>query len=205
MSNTSWSVETKKVFNGILLFSLSWIAYGIFSPIESLFSGIDTLAFLADAPNPTGGAVVGIKLIAWLLLAGIGVGYVLTIIGLGTFRAILEPADGKAIGSVRTAFILALVAVALDALPLVPDIVGDIVYIVAVILMLVGYSRLKNSSTFAGESGASLLFVAMILIIVGWGLDFIPLVGDWIEGLLTVIAYVLTLVGWNKIKNAVAA
>jgi hypothetical protein len=32
-------------------------------------------------------------------------------------------------------------------------------------------------------------------------LDFIPLVGDWIEGVLTIVAYVMTLVGWNRIRK----
>ncbi|MDR0713816.1 MAG: hypothetical protein LBF89_06120 [Bacteroidales bacterium] len=204
MNNTSWSLQTKKVFNGILLFSLSWIAYGIFAPIESLFSGISTLASFADSPSPTGGAGTVLNAITWLLLAGIIVGYILTILGLGKFGEILEEADKKAIGSVRTALILAVIAAALDWVPLIPDIVGDIVYLIAVILMLAGYNKLKNSSTFAGKNGASTLFVAMILIIVGWAFDFIPMVGNWIEGLLTVIAYAMTLVGWSKIKNAVA-
>jgi hypothetical protein len=204
MDKTSWSVETKKIFNGILLFSLSWIAYGIFDPIESLFSGVDTLASWSDSPNPTEGVGAVFSIITYLLLIGIGVGYILTIVGLGKFRAILEAADGKAIGSVHTAFILALIAVVLIALPLgsVVDFVGDIVYFIAIILMLVGYSKLNGSSTFAGKSGASTLFVAMILILVGWVLDFIPLIGDWIEALLTIIAYIMTLVGWKTIKNA---
>jgi hypothetical protein len=104
---------------------------------------------------------------------------------------------------VRTAFILAVVAVVLDCLPL-PGIIGGIVYLIAVILLLVGYNKLKNSSTFPGGKGASVLFVAMILIVVGWVLDFIPLIGDWLEALLTIIAYIMTLSGWNKIKNAAA-
>jgi hypothetical protein len=45
----------------------------------------------------------------------------------------------------------------------------------------------------------------MILLVVGWGLDFIPLVGDWLESLLTIIAYIMTLAGWNKIKNVAVA
>lgn len=203
MDKTLWSKETKKIFNGILLFSLSWIAYGIIEPVKSLSSGLDTLAFLADTSSPTGGVSTTLSIITYLLLIGIGVGYILTIAGLGKFGAILEEADKKAICSVRTAFILALIAVVLNALPLIPGIVGDIVYLIAVILLLTGYGKLKGSSTFAGGSGASTLFVAVILILVGWVLDFIPLVGDWIESLLTVIAYILTLVGWKSIKNAV--
>ncbi|MDR2358866.1 MAG: hypothetical protein LBD87_03575 [Prevotellaceae bacterium] len=202
MDKASWSRETKKIFNGILLFSLAWIVYGILSPIESLFSGIGTLASFSDTPDPMGGAGTTLSIIVYLLLAGIGVGYILTIVGLGKFRTILEAADGKAIGSVRTAFILALVAVVLDYLPFIPGIIGGIVYLIAVILLLVGYGKLKDSSTFPGSKGATVLFIAMILIIVGWVLDFIPLVGDWLDAVLTIIAYIMTLSGWNKIKNA---
>jgi uncharacterized membrane protein len=201
MNKTLWSQQTKKIFNGILLFSIAWIAYGIFEPIESLFSGIGTLASFSGASDPTGGAGTALSIITYLLLIGIGLGYILTIVGLGNFGNILDEADKKAVGSVRTAFILALIAVVLDFLPL-PGIIGGIVYLIAVILMLVGYGKLKKSSSFPGGKGASTLFVAMILIVVGWVLDFIPLIGDWMEALLTIIAYIMTLVGWNKIKNA---
>jgi hypothetical protein len=46
---------------------------------------------------------------------------------------------------------------------------------------------------------------AFILALIAVALDFLPLpgiIGDWIESLLTIIAYIMTLVGWNKIKNA---
>ncbi|MDR2562411.1 MAG: hypothetical protein LBC98_00540 [Prevotellaceae bacterium] len=205
MNNELWSLETKKIFNGILLFSLSWIAYGIFDPIESLFSGIDTLSSFGGSSSPTGAAGTVLSVICYILLAGIGAGYVLTIKGLKSFGNILEEADGKSVDSVRKAFILALIAVALDCLPFIPGIVGDIVYLIAVIMMLMGYGALKKSSTFAGSKGAATLYIAALLIVIGWALDFIPLVGDWLEGLLTIIAYVLTLLGWGKIKNAEAS
>jgi uncharacterized membrane protein len=202
MNKMTWSVETRKIFSGILLFALAWIAYGIFGPIESLVSGVDTLASFAGSSSPTGGMGTVLSVITYILLIGIAAGYVLTIMGLGGFGNALEGADKKAIGSVRTAFILALVAVVLDALPFLPGIIGDTVYLVAIILMLLGYNSLKTSTTFPGRDGASTLFAAMILIMVGWVLDFIPLVGDWMESICSIIAYILTLVGWNKIKNA---
>jgi hypothetical protein len=204
MNKTLWSAETKKVFNGILLFSLAWIAYGIFGPIESLLSGLDTLAYFSGSPSPTGGTGTILNIIVYLLLIAIGVGYILTIVGLGRFGKILDGSDKKAIGSVRTAFILALIAVVLDMVPLA-GIISDIVYLIAVVLMLVAYSSLKNSTTFAGSAGASTLFVAMILIVVGWVVDFIPFAGDWIESVLSIIAYIMTLAGWCKIKNAEVA
>jgi hypothetical protein len=210
MNKTTWSVETKKIFNGILLFSLAWIAYGIFDPIESLVSGFDTMSSVASAFSGTtlpssGAAGTILSIVTYLLLAGIGFGCILTIKGLGNFSKMLDAPDAKAIGTLRTGFIIALIGVALNILPFIPDIVGDILYLVAVILMLVGYNGLKGSASFAGQNGASILFIAMILILVGWVLDFIPFIGDWIDALLTVIAYIMTLVGWSKIKNSVPA
>jgi hypothetical protein len=203
MNKTTWSVETKKIFNGILLFSLAWIAYGIFDPIESLFSGLDTLASFAGASSPAGATGTILSIVTYLLLAGIGFGCILTIKGLGNFSKMLDAPEAKATGTLRTGFILALIGVALDIVPFIPGIIGDILYLVAVILMLVGYNGLKGSASFAGQNGASILFIAMILILVGWVVDFIPFIGDWIDALLTVIAYIMTLVGWSKIKNSV--
>ncbi|MDR1667024.1 MAG: hypothetical protein LBS03_04950 [Bacteroidales bacterium] len=201
-NNELWAEETRKIFNGILLFSLAWILYGIVSPIESALSLGDTLSSFAGGSSLTGGAGTFFSVLSYLLLAGIIVGYVLVLKGLGSFRNLLEPADSKSIGNVRTAFILALVAAALDIIPFIPGIIGDILYLIAVILMLIGYSQLKASKTFDGADGASLLLVAMIILIVGWVLDFIPFVGDWIEAICTIVGYALTLIGWNKIKNA---
>jgi hypothetical protein len=146
--------------------------------------GVDMLASFAGSSG-SGAAGSLLSIVTYVLLLGIGAGYLLTIIGLGKFGNILDAADRGAILSVRMAFIIALIAAALDVFPFIPDIVGDIVYLVAIILMLLRYGSLKKSATFAGKAGASTLFVAMILLVVRWGLDFIPLVGDWLESLLT--------------------
>jgi hypothetical protein len=209
MNKTSWSLQTKKVFNGILLFSLAWIAYGIFEPIESLYSfassGLNMLGSISGVSTPSLGATGTIlTIITYALLIGIGYGCIRAISGLGGFSTILDEADEKAVLSLRTGFILVLAAVVLDMIPFIPGLIGDIVYLIATILMLLGYNNLKNSSTFVGKAGTSILFVAMILILVGWVLDFIPFAGDWIEALLTIVVYILTLVGWSKIKNAAA-
>jgi hypothetical protein len=210
MDKTSWSAKTKKIFNGILLFSLAWIAYGIFEPIESLFSfassGLNVMGAVTGVSTPSlGVSGTVLTIITYLLLAGIGYGCVLTIAALGSFSAILDDGDESAVLTVRTGFIIALAAVVLDMIPFIPGIIGDIAYFVAILLMLMGYNNLKGSTTFAGKDGASILFVAMLLLLIGWVLDFIPLVGDWIEAILTIVAYIMTLVGWSKIKNAAIA
>jgi hypothetical protein len=183
-----WSVETTKVFNGILLFVLSGIVYNILSPIESLL-GI-----------AGGGVADTLSIICYLLLVGIIAGYVLTLLGLSSFATILEDADGEAIRKVRLAFILVLIGTGLEFVSLL-GFVCTVLYIIAYIIMLLGYSALKKSPTFPATKAASTLFTAMILLLIGAILDFIPLIGDFLEGVLNIIAYIMMFLGWSKIKN----
>jgi len=194
-TKTQWSQETKKIFNGILLYSLGGIAYGILDPIDSLMSAGEMVGVTS------GGGII--STLCYILLAAIIIGYVLTFLGLTGFRKILELNDATAIGKVRTAFILAIIAAGVSFIPLMGWAAG-ILNIIAFILMLLGYSALKTSTTFPelARKGASTLFVALILLLVGAIIGFIPFVGGIIEGVLSIIAYIMTLLGWKKIVNA---
>ncbi|MDR1863996.1 MAG: hypothetical protein LBR08_00300 [Bacteroidales bacterium] len=200
----SWSIQTGKIFKGILLFSLAGIVYSIVDPIESLVGTVDTLSSVSGGGGVAGSGVL--SFISYALLALIAIGYVLTLMGLGGFRNVLSDVDSDAVGKIRMGFILALVAVGVDFFPLTGWIVG-VLNIIAFILMLVGYSALKESGSFPTQArgGAFTLFVAMILLIVGEVLDFIPLVGDYFNALFHLVSYILLLMGWAKIKNTVPA
>jgi hypothetical protein len=202
----SWSLQTGKIFKGILLTSLAGIVYSIVDSIESLVGS------LLGAANSFGGGSGGgtvsdiLSYISYALMALIIIGYVLTLMGLGGFRNVLDSKDSASVGKVRTGFILGIVAIGVDFIPLMGWAAG-VLNIIAFILMLIGYSALKGSETFPtkARSGASTLFIAMILLVVGEVLDLIPLIGDYFNALFHFIAYILTLVGWAKIKNAVPA
>ncbi|GHV68199.1 hypothetical protein FACS1894199_15060 [Bacteroidia bacterium] len=198
-----WSEVTKKVFNGIVLYALAGILLGIFDPIESLVSTGDTLASLAGVQNASGGAGSFLSIFCYIFQAGLILGCILIFVGLTGFKDILDGADQKAIGKVRLAYILVLIGVAVDFIPLMGWI-STILGIIAFIYMLLGYSALKSSSTFPelARGGASLLFVALILLIVGEVVDFIPFAGDILQGILNIVAYILIFVGWKKIKDA---
>jgi hypothetical protein len=77
--------------------------------------------------------------------------------------------------------------------------------------MIMGFSSLKNSSTFneIARKGANMLFVAMILLLVAYALAFIIprilMFGEVIKIILCVVAYIMVFLGWSKIKNAVTA
>ena len=194
-TSEQWSQETKKIFNGILLYSFAGIAHGILDPIDSLMS----MGKMFGASS--GGGTI--STLCYIALAGIIGGYVLTFLGLSGFKNILKTEDAASISKIRTAFVLALVGAAVSFIPLMGW-VGGILNIIAFILMLMGYSALKKSATFPelARKGASLLFVAVILLIVGAILDFIPVAGGVLNGIFSIIAYIMTLLGWKKIVNA---
>jgi hypothetical protein len=138
-------------------------------------------------------------------LFAIIIGYLLYIKGLIDFTSILKNEDNKAMKNVRNGAILMIAATvfSLDFIGF-PGILIAIINIVGFILMLVGYSKLKNSPTFHAQArvGATKLFLAMILSLVGAILGIIPLIGGIINGILSIIAFILVLLGWNSIKNA---
>ena len=193
ITQTQWSETTKKIFYGILMYSIAGILHGILDPISSLESAVSMFS------GSSGGGLIGT--ICYILMAAIIVGYVLTFLGLSGFRKILEEEDASSIGKVRMAFILAIIAAGVGFIPL--DWVSGILNIIAFILMLLGYSALKKSTTFPemARKGASTLFIALILLLVGTLIGFIPLVGSIIKGVLSIIAYIMTFVGWKKIAK----
>ena len=75
-----WKSSTSKVFNGVLLFSLSGIVGGIVAAIAA-FSG-------------SLGAALWVAVLAGLATI---LGYVLYIMGLGQFQSVLEPQDAAAV------------------------------------------------------------------------------------------------------------
>ena len=202
ITNVLWSQTTKKIFNGILIYAIAGILYSIFDPIDSLMnmgSGFMSMAMESQFSND--GPLSGV---CTALLILIIVGYGLALSGLTAFRKILGVEDARAVSRVRTAFILAIIAAIVDTtfIPFVPAIIN----IIAFIFMISGYSALKKSFTFPemARRGARTLFSSCVLLIIGAVLSLIPIAGDVLEGILGLIAYIMTFVGWKKIVNAAA-
>jgi hypothetical protein len=198
--NEIWLKETTAVFYGILLYSIAGILNSIISPIESFYSGLDTLSSFGTGEGLSGSNALTV--FTYLLSIGIIAGYIMFLLGLNGFARILEPNDGAAVGKIRTGVILGLIATGVGFIPFTGWIVG-IINIVAFILMLIGYSTLKSSQTFpvGARKGAGTLFTAQILLLIGAVIGLIPLVGGIVEGILDLIAFILVFVGWAAIKN----
>jgi hypothetical protein len=183
MENTL-STSVKKIFFGVLIFVIAGLIYSVTD---------HTFALL----------IVWLKILNYVALGGIIVGYVFTFIGLSGFKnAAQNDADKKSIGLVRTAYILLVLSAGIDFIPLMGWVAG-ILSLISAIVLLMGYSKLRKSVVFNRKmlGGFSILFIAAILILVGEGLDFIPLVGNILWAIFNFVGLVVTLIGWNKVKG----
>ncbi|MDR2562908.1 MAG: hypothetical protein LBC98_03085 [Prevotellaceae bacterium] len=195
-----WTETTKKIFFGVLLYSIAGILHSIVAPVSSLIGSMSDMASFASGGKESVGD--GLQIFVYLLLAGIVGGYILYFIGLTAFAKILDKDDGKAVLNVRLGAILMMIAAVVSELA--SSIAGGIIYLIGFIIMMLGFSKLKKSSSFPTKAtkGASKLFVAMVLAIIGAIVGLIPLVGAVIEGILDIISFILILSGWATIKNA---
>ncbi|GHU86547.1 hypothetical protein FACS1894153_3820 [Bacteroidia bacterium] len=196
-----WKASTSKIFFGILVYVFAGIVASILSPVADL---LDTGASLANLVNGGGSTPTGIVVLNWIvriLNLGIIAAIVVIYFGLLGMEKTVEGSDKKAVGQLKLAFILSAVAFFVG---LFWDFGESILNIIAFIFMFIGYSGLKKSTTLSelAKKGASLNYVAAILAIVGFCVGIIPFVGGIIEAGLVVVAYILTFVGWGKIKNA---
>ncbi|MDR0437613.1 MAG: hypothetical protein LBH22_04845 [Bacteroidales bacterium] len=200
-----WSNSINSVFIGVLLYSIAGAIY----PIFSFFKSFTKLASALQGKVDT----TPIAIITYLLLAAIIFGYYLYLKGLTDFEKVTEPADSKNVKSLRTATILVLIGWGLVFLfGFVPFAgwvgkwIGGILNIVAYILMLLAFSGLKTSSTFptVARAGAGMLFVAMILLLCAAVLNWIPFIGGILNIIISVVAFIMVIMGWLKIKSASA-
>ena len=130
-------------------------------------------------------------------------GFTVFIIKLKDLSLLADEQDAGSIKKLVVGVNLYFIGMMLAFIPAVGGILKGIDLIVAFVFMLLAYSALKKSETFAGKDGAKLLFTAMILGAVGALLRIIPLIGI-VGSILLIIEFVLTILGWKKIAAPVA-
>lgn len=195
---TSWKTVTGNLYKGVLI--QVWCNIAV-----TIFAFIGALSALGDlASGDLFGAV------AWgfwdymEFIASIGAiyGFIVFFTNLNPWKALVAPEDAKAVDNIYTATILQMVAIILAFIPFL-GLIGGILNIIAWIMLLIAYSNLKNSATFpaGAKQGASKIFTAMILSVVGAVIAWIPFIGI-IGSILAIIALFMTLGGWKCIANS---
>lgn len=191
----SWSTTTANLYKAVQLFTWCAIANAV----------IDCIGGLSDAASLLSGEVgFGFwDVLGILATVGVVYGYWLFLKSLDIFKGLVNLADAPAVGKIRLSTILTIVGSIVAVIPLI-GIAGDITVFIGWIILFMAYSTLKGSTTFPATAvkGMQKLYTAMVLCLIGWVVDFIPLVGDFVELILTVIAFFMTLKGWKIISTS---
>lgn len=195
---STWKQTTEGLYKAVLLYTIGGIASSVFAYLGGLgktASGINALM------GNGGGSSFGIWDILGIVAAvAIIYGYWKFFTGLKDFKEQVNPADAPYIQKISTCTIIMMVATVLAVIPVV-GLLGGIANLVAWIILLLAYNSLKKSVTFpaTAREGASKLFLAMILDIVGAVVGIIPLIGGITNAILAIIAFIFVLQGWKAI------
>ena len=80
---------------------------------------------------------------------------------------------------------------------------STITAIIGFILFFMGLKKLKMSLDETGQGGVKLLTIAAIIAIIGLVIDLIPLIGGMIAGIFYIVAFIIELLGFLKLKKSI--
>jgi len=208
MENIYWKKTVGTLIGAIWLYTLADLAASITGAVNELLNPSGVMGMLKDLLESGNGAPtlsIG-DIIESMFSLLVIVGYYLFFRSLTRFaRLQSNQQDGEHVLTVRTAYILLLVALIVDFVPMIGWLSSFVLMVIAYVKMLSGYRGLKKSITFPYEArqGASALYSCTIWTLVGYVLGCIPLFGGIIEGIITLVVFFMVLSAWGRIKNGV--
>lgn len=213
MDKLAYKSAVNKVFTSVLIIVILGVISAIFTSFIAATASLELTAAIASGSSLPFTAVLSVLIIPLLVVAG-NIYYCIALKGLA--NAVHEN-DAPAVKKLRSAAILSIISslvglciflvilsgdlTVIGVLSVVIGIACLVLSVIAYIFTLIGYSKLKNSETFPGKDGAKLLFIAAIIALCCGVVGAIPFLGV-IGGLGAIVAFVLQIVGWLKIKNS---
>lgn len=205
MENIYWKKTVGTLIGAIWLYTLADIAASIAGAVNEILNPSGALGMIKDLMEGGSGAPsLGVgDIIESMFSILVLIGYYLFFRSLTRF-ARLQPnqQDSDNVSTVRTAYILLVVALIVDFIPLIGWLASFVLIVIAYVKMLSGYRGLKKSYTFPSEArqGAATLYSCTIWTLVAYVLGCIPLVGSVIEGIITLVIFFTILSAWGRIK-----
>ena len=203
MDITKWNKTSRNAYVGTLLYSL----LGILASILGVILSIVVVASVIG--NLSVGAVIVLILFIVTELAVL-LGYIIFFVAIKNFKTIADEPDKSAFNLLWISVILTLVATILKFFVFsgLCGTLASLLGIASAVLMIIGLARLKNSAALAEFSAPAVagfrqLFTAQILAVVGIVLGWIPVIGKVFAGILSILVFIFTILGWKKVATPV--
>lgn len=193
--NAELTKSTKQIYTGVLIIAIASVLLSITTLIMVTMSkGASASTALSLI------ATLGIILIVFGILSLVG--YILYFMGVNKFKTLVNDNDKPAAKMLYQGVLLGLIGTLIAIIPLI-GVVGGIIALVGSIFMIMAYNKMRSSSTMPEEAkkGWNLLFISALVLVCIFVVNFIPVVGSWLNVIGTIIAWVMMIMGWGKIKT----
>lgn len=202
MQKSPWKTTIGSLIIAFCLYTLGGIAADITGFVNDVKDGFSLLSMFAGGDEGGWKPDIG-DVIEWMFMTFVILGYLLFFSSLKRFARMQDAeADREQLLRVRTGYILLLLAAVAGFIPVIGWIASLVLFIVGYVKLIGGYGKLKRSTTFADPyNGAGLLRGASIWLLVGAVLGIIPLIGGILETITAIVAFFMTLAGWQRIKQ----
>ncbi len=200
MENKYWKETIAALIAGIWVYTLADIAGGFFGVINNIVgAGEAANAFM------NGGSAGGfgfLDIICLLCNILVILGYFFFFRSLFRFiKMQRNDADRANANKIKTSYILLIIGIVVGWIPFIGWIAGPVLLIISYVQQLLGYGGLSKSEVLPqnAKEGAAKIRTAIIWMLVGSVLGIIPLVGGFIELVITIVMFFYILKGWKLI------
>lgn len=204
-----WQSSVKGIVNGIWVYTLAGIAGSVVSSIGDLTSGVGITSIMQmlmdgdlDLGDLLGAGPSWSDIAGWLCTIAVVAGYFMFYSSVK--RLILVQAndsDRVSIDSIRSSYIMLLVASLAGLVPIIGGLVAFILLMVAYSKQLKAYKAISCSQAYSAQAkqGALLLRKCTQWILASVFIGWLPVVGGFAESLILLITFFKILQGWKMI------
>ena len=207
-----WQSSVKGIVNGIWVYTLAGIAGSVVSSIGDLTSGIGITSIMqmlmdGDLGDLHLGDLLGAgpswsDIAGWLCTIAVVAGYFMFYSSVKRLIWVqANDSDRVSIDSIRSSYILLLVASLASLVPIIGGLVAFILLMVAYSKQLKAYQAIALSQAYSAQAkqGALLLRKCTQWILASVFIGWLPVIGGFAESLILLITFFKILQGWKMI------
>lgn len=199
-----WQSSVEGIVKGIWVYTLAGIAGSVLSAIGKITSGVDIMKMIEQLMNgdmfDAGPSYYDIA--GWICTIAVVAGYFMFYSSVKRLAGVqANDSDRDSIDSIRSSYILMLIASLASLIPLVGKLVSFILLVVAYSKQLKAYKTIAWSQAYSAQAkqGALLLRKCTQWILASVFIGWLPVVGGFAESLILLITFFKILQGWKMI------
>lgn len=202
-SATAWKQSVAGITTAFIVYSIAGFIGNIIDTISFASGGLDIIWTIYDLLNgyyePDILDTLGSMTNFFVL-----VGYLMFLSRLSSFSELQKTdSDKQSVSKIRSGYVLMLIASIIDFIPVLGGIIAAIVYIIAYAFLITGFKALSLSTVMhpSAKQGFEGLRSCTIILLIGNFISIIPLIGNIVDSLITLIAFFAIISDWNSIRD----